>query len=354
MDEDFKPTGPPPGEDGDDRTDEAPWWKRLHLIEILIFLAVLLGLKVFLGKRLSREAKALARSTAALGRAVWEWTAYMLSRPWLMWLLRIYFFLLPLLALLCWILGLETLAYAFILIQMTIVVLTTYVLSYFIRHGKRRGFFWRLVVDLNIIEFIILAALAFFVLLPRDLLDGIEILTLLALLVALIPLSVIIQTRWTYAWIGIYVLATLPLLLHIAIPEGLLRAWIGERDAWQGYYAVVLTEPLRAYNQKGRETGDAAAAGDTLYVNFNRKVRLRKLENLYAFRCYTDYLGGEPFYLPLIREVNYRKINAAELTVRASAETSPARTGLDTMTGPPPGALSDTGRAPEPEDTINP
>ncbi|RJP75639.1 MAG: hypothetical protein C4524_11565 [Candidatus Zixiibacteriota bacterium] len=343
MDDEFETPGSSPQED-----DGAPWWKRLHLVEILVFLAVLLGLKVFLGKRLAREAKALAHSTSALGRAVKDWAVYMLTRPWIVWSLRIYFFFLPLLALIFWIIGLDTLAYALLLVQMTVVVLTTYALSTFIRHGKRRGFFWRLVVDVNILEFLILAGLAFIVALPGGLLDGIEIITLLVLLLALIPLSVIVQARWTYGWVALYVLAVLPLILQVAVPEGLLNAWIGERDAWQGYRAVVLTEPLRAYAANGRETGFTAAAGETVYVNFNRKVRLDDLENLHAFRCYTDYLGGDPFYLPLIREVNYRKINISNVMERDRPETSVRPGGLDTKSGPRSAIPLDTVIVPAP------
>jgi hypothetical protein len=277
--------------------------RHVHLSDIIVLIEILLGLKAGLGEEVAEEAGNLAQSGLNLGRSFLGWAVGLLRHPLLVWTFRLYFGLLPLLAVIFLILGFETVAYALAVAQMALIIFTTYLLTTFIRRGKGKGLFYRLVLLVSVVEFILLSILNFLVVLPGGLFSSIQYVTLIGLLVAMIPLSVMIQVRWIWGWIIIYLLSASPLIAHLFVPDGALRGWVGERNAWQAYARVATTEPLRIYSEKGKETGKILSAGDTLYVDFNHRVKV--YDRLYAFRCYTDFIGGDRVYLTLIRNSNY-------------------------------------------------
>jgi hypothetical protein len=292
-----------------DHTDESSWFKRIHISDIIVFLQLLLGLTASLNEEVSEEAGHLAKSGLNLARSFKDWAFGLLRHPLLVWTFRLYFFLLPLLALIFLVFGFKTLAYSLALAQLALIILTTYALSVFIRHGKGSGFFFRIVIFVSTLEFIVISILNFFVILPADLFNPLQYVTLIGLLVAMIPLSVIVQTRWTWGWIVIFILSSLPLIAYVFVPEGAMRGWVGERHAWQAYSRVVITEPLRIYTEDGDATGRILPLGDTLYVDFNRKIKVA--DHLYAFACYPNFVGDHEIYLPLIRESNYYHLTPA-------------------------------------------
>jgi hypothetical protein len=319
-----------PGSREDSR--ESKWYQSVHLADVLLLLEIILGLKSGLGEEISEEAGNLAKSGLTLGRSVMGWVFGLLRHPLLVWTCRLYFFLLPFLALIFLILGFKTTAYALAIAQMALIILTTYALSVFVRHGKGHGFFYRIVIFCSTIEFLLISFLNFFVVLPAGVFSGQQYVTLIGLLVALIPLSVLIQTRWTYGWAIIFVLSSAPLIAHLFIPDGALRAWVGERGAWQDYTRVVITEPLPIYNRHGDPVNTTRPSGDTLYADFSHKVKV--YDRLYAFRCYPNFISGEPIYLPLIRGSNYyhlipgASVSFSDKTIQVSvgAELKPVAT----------------------------
>jgi hypothetical protein len=319
-------------QDKTEESGESKWYQAIHLADLFLLLEIILGLKAGLGEDISEEAGKLAQSGVNLGRSFMGWALGLMRHPLLVWTCRLYFFLLPFLALLFLLLGFKTIAYALIIAQMALIILTTYALSVFIRHGKGHGFFYRLLIFCSTLEFLLISFLNFFVILPTGFFSGLQYVTLIGLLVALIPLSVLIQTRWTYSWAIIFVLSSAPLLAYLFIPEGAMRAWVGERSAWQSYTRVVIIEPLPVYDKHGNPTPAMQPSGDTLYADFSHKVKV--YDRLFAFRCYPNFVGSDPIYLPLIRGSNYyHVIPGASLTVEdkttqvtVRAEVKPALT----------------------------
>jgi hypothetical protein len=312
-------------EGGQEREDK--WYRHISFSDLFMLIGLLLGLKATLGDQIFTEAGDLAKSGLKMGKTALRWVGVLLTSPLILWTLRLYFGFLPLLALLFWIIGFRTAAYALAMAQMTLLIFTTFALTIFIRHGKGSGLFYRLMIDVNIIEFCCLSFFNFFLLLPSGLLSTAQLLNLFGLLIAMIPLAIILQSRWPYGWGVIYLLTLAPLILTIAVPEGALRIWIGERSAYQGYAAVVTTEPIRIYTSKGSPTGELAPAGDTLFVDFHENRRVE--DHLVAFRCFTDYVQGRDVYLPLIRDVNYRRILPQEYSFSPPGAAITAR--LDTV-----------------------
>jgi hypothetical protein len=331
-------------EPGDTKNSgESKWYQSLPLSEILLLLEIILGLKAGLGQEISEEAGNLAKSGLNLGRSLVDWALGLLRHPLLLWTCRLYFFLLPLLALIFLVLGFPTVAYALLIIQMALIILTTYTLSVFVRHGKGHGFFYRLLIFCSSLEFLLISFLNFFVILPGGLFSGLQYVTLIGLLVALIPLSVLIQTRWTYGWVIIFVISSAPLIAYLFFPDGAMRAWVGERSAWQDYTRVVITESLPVYDRHGRSASTLQPPGDTLYADFSHKIKI--YDRLYAFRCYPNFVGGEPIYLPLIRGSNYYHLipqaavdgsdKSTQVTVRAEVKSEAAESSSDSLRAQP-------------------
>lgn len=304
---------------GPDETGKSKRSGRFHFSDLILFIELLLGLKAGLGEEVSQEAANLFRSGLNLGSSALAWALGLLRHPLLVGVFLLYFIFLPLLAIIFfilgfWISGFWTVAYALAIAQMALIILTTWFLTVFVRRGKGKGFFFRLVLFLNALEFIGLSLLNFFIILPAGIFSSLQYVTLVGLMVALIPLSVLVQSRWTWGWVIIYILSVGPLIAHLLVPDGAMKSWVGERHAWQAYTRVVTTEPLRVYNDKGKLEGGDLPAGDTLYVDFSHRVKV--YDRLYAFRCYTDFIGGNRVYLPLIRGSNYYHLTPAPAGMR--------------------------------------
>jgi hypothetical protein len=284
-----------------------------RLFELLQLLGLLLGAIGKSGRKIFPDASELVHSGLALGKAFLEWVLYFIKHPFILWTLRLYFGLLPLLAVIALLFGFRATAYALLIAQIALLIFTTFCLAALTRRVKL-GFLYHLLIDLSVIEFLFLSALNFFILFPIRLLTPLQIITLIGLLLAAIPLSLIINNRWRYGWAVIYAISALPLLFYLAFPEGKVRSWVGERYAYQGFISVVTTAPLQAFNERGEKLNLIVPAGDTLIVNFSEKIPVMK--RFTAFRAHLDSISGSVVYVPLLREVNYYKIHAGDIPER--------------------------------------
>ncbi len=299
QDDTTRPSDAPSGDEG--RKDGS------RLFELLQLLGLLLGALGKSGKKIFPEASELVHSGLALGKAFLDWVLYFFKHPIILWTLRLYFGLLPLLAVIALILGFRATAYALFIAQIALLTFTTFILAALMRRVKL-GFLYRLLIDLSVIEFLLLSALNFFILFPIRLLTPLQIITLFGLLIAAIPLSLIINNRWRYGWTVIYALSALPLVFYLVFPEGKVRSWVGERSAYQGLVSVVTTAPLQAFDEHGGKMNLTILAGDTLIVNFSEKISVMK--QFTAFRALLDSINSPAVYVPLMREVNYYRISA--------------------------------------------
>lgn len=313
QDDTNRPSDAPYGDD--DRKDGSRFFELLQLLSLLF------GALGKSGKNLVPDASELVHSGLSLGKAFLAWVLYFFKHPFLLWTLRLYFGLLPLLAVIALLFGFRATAYALFIAQIALLIGTTFVLATLMRR-VRLGFLYRLLIDLSVIEFLLLSTLNFFILFPIRLLTPLQIITLIGLLIAALPLSLIINNLWRYGWVVIYGLSSLPLIFYLVFPEGEVSTWVGERYAYQGYISVVTTSPLQAFDEHGEKINLIIPAGDTLIVNFSEKIPVMK--RFTAFRANLDSISGPAVYVPLMREVNYYKISAGDIAERMRGEDKTA------------------------------